>query len=377
MREYKEAIMQPILSISSRIRSTPFTDRVTAAGVKAYTVYNHMLLPTVFNSLEEDYHHLKRNVQVWDVSVERQIELQGPDSQTLIQMITPRDLSKMKDDQCYYIPVVDDSGGMLNDPVAVKHSQNKWWISIADSDLIYWIKGIAVAKNMNVTIIEPDINPLAVQGPKADELMRRVFGDEITSLKFFRHKKIHFNGKYHLVARSGYSKQGGYEIYTNGFKSGEAIWDRLFDAGQNLDVKAGCPNLIERIEGGLLSYGNDMTQKNSPYEAGLGKFCSPNSSIDFIGAEALKKQSIEGPAKQIRGLFIDGKSIPACTKPWHVMHRNIKVGQVTSAAWSPDLSKIVAIGMIDRKYWSIGNKLEVICPSGKRTAEITQLPFIK
>ena len=131
--------MQPILSISPRIRSTPFTERVKAAGVKAYTVYNHMLLPTVFNSLEEDYHHLKKNVQVWDVSVERQIEIQGPDSQTLIQMITPRDLSKMRDDQCYYIPVVDDSGGMLNDPVAVKHSQNKWWISIADSDLIYWI----------------------------------------------------------------------------------------------------------------------------------------------------------------------------------------------------------------------------------------------
>ena len=369
--------MQPVLSISRRIRSTPFTERVTAAGVTAYTVYNHMLLPTIFRSLEEDYHHLKNNVQIWDVSCERQIELQGPDSQNLIQLITPRNLSKMKDDQCYYIPVVDDTGGMLNDPVAIKHSQNKWWISIADSDLIYWIKGIAVAKNMNVTITEPDINPLAVQGPKADELMRRVFGEEVVTLKFFRHKKFLFNGKHYIISRSGYSKQGGYEIYTDGFKSGEAIWDRLFNEGQELDVRAGCPNLIERIEGGLLSYGNDITQKNSPYEAGLGKFCSPGLAIDFIGAQALKKQSLEGPQRQIRALFIEGNSIPNCTKPWKVIHGNIKVGQVTSAAWSPDLSKIVAISMIDRKYWEIGNKLEVICPTGRRPAEITEFPFVK
>ena len=122
---------------SRRIRRTPFSAGVEAAGVKGYTVYNHMLLPTVFESIEADYHHLKSAVQVWDVAVERQIELRGPDSARLMQMLTPRDLRGMMPGQCYYVPIVDETGGMLNDPVALKLTEDRWWISIADSDLLF------------------------------------------------------------------------------------------------------------------------------------------------------------------------------------------------------------------------------------------------
>ena len=132
-----------LISPSRRLRRTPFSEGVEAQGVKAYTVYNRMLLPTVFESPEADYRHLKEHVQVWDVACERQVELRGPDAGKLMQMLTPRDLRGMMPGQCFYVPIVDETGGMLNDPVAVKLSEDRWWISIADSDLLYWVKGIA------------------------------------------------------------------------------------------------------------------------------------------------------------------------------------------------------------------------------------------
>jgi len=368
--------MTPALSITRRTRSTPFTRRVTQAGVKAYTVYNRTLLPTVFESLESDYHHLKSHVQVWDVSCERQIEVKGPDASKLIQMLTPRNLSKMKDDQCYYIPVVDETGGMLNDPVAVRHSENRWWISLADSDLLYWVKGLAIGRGLNADIFEPDVSPLAVQGPKADDLMARVFGENIRDLKFFRHHSFSFNGKNFTIARSGYSLQGGFEIYVEGFDNGEPLWDALFEAGQDLHVRAGCPNGIERIEGGLLSYGNDMTSKNTPYEAGLGKFCKGQAAKCCIGADVLQHELENGPKRQIRGIAIQGSAVPSCQTPWPLINTSQHtVGQITSAAWSPDLKTNVAIAMVDKSDWAVGTQLTVETPDGSRACEVRNLPF--
>ena len=369
--------MPPFLSISHRTRNTPFTRRVTENGVKAYTVYNHMLLPTVFDTIEADYHHLKKHVQVWDVSCQRQVEVNGPDATKLIQMLTPRSLAKMADDQCYYIPVVDETGGMLNDPVAVKHSETRWWISVADSDLLYWVKGLARGRNMDVDIFEPDVSPLAIQGPKSSALMERVFGEDISSLRFFRHREVDFNGHSFTVARSGFSVQGGFEIYVNGTSNGEPLWDALFEAGKDLDVRAGCPNLIERVEGGLLSYGNDMTRDNTPYEAGMGKFCKGAAVRDCIGSEALQAEQENGPKRQIRNIAILGDAVPSCTTPWQVTFNNERVGQVTSTAWSPDFDTNVAIGMIDRDHWDAGTEITVHAPDGARDAVIKALPFRK
>ena len=367
--------MPPSLSISRRLRNTPFTNRVTEAGVKAYTVYNRMLLPTMFDSLESDYHHLKSKVQVWDVSCQRQVEVNGPDATKLIQMLTPRNLSKMADDQCYYIPVVDETGGMLNDPVAVKHSENQWWISIADSDLLYWIKGLARGRNMDVDVFEPDVSPLAIQGPKSEELMVNLFGEDITNLRFFRHKKIEFKGKKFTIARSGFSTQGGFEIYVEGTENGEPLWDALFEAGKHLDVRAGCPNLIERIEGGLLSYGNDMTHANTPYEAGMGKFCKGAAAADCIGGDVLRREQEQGPKRQIRNLSILGEAVPACLDSWNVTKDGVSIGQVTSATWSPDFNTNVALGMIDRAHWNIGTEITVHTPNGTQPGLITDKTF--
>ena len=358
-----------VIAPSRRVRRTPFSDGVEAAGVKGYTVYNHMLLPTVFRSVEEDYHHLKNAVQVWDVAVERQVELRGPDAARLMQMLTPRDLRGMLPGQCFYLPIVDETGGMLNDPVGLMLSDDRWWISIADSDLLYWVKGLAYGYRLDVLVDEPDVSPLGVQGPLADDLMARVFGDAVRAIKFFRFGWFDFNGVSMAIARSGYSKQGGFEIYVDGTKNGMPLWNALMEAGKDLDVYAGCPNLIERIEGGLLSYGNDMTRENTPHECGLGKFCSTQTAIGCVGRDALLRVAKEGPTQQVRAISIDG-DIPACDRPWPLMAKGKRVGQVTSAAKSPDYGTNVAIGMVRMTHWDDGTEVEVQTTEGTRGATV-------
>ncbi len=359
-----------LISLSRRLRRTPFSNGVEAAGVKAYTVYNHMLLPTVFRSVEEDYRHLKTAVQVWDVSCERQVELRGPDSGRLMQMLTPRDLRKMLPGQCYYVPIVDETGGMLNDPVAVKLAEDRWWISIADSDLLYWVKGIANGYRLDVLVDEPDVSPLAVQGPLADDLMARVFGDSVRDIRFFRFGWFEFQGRSLVVARSGYSKQGGFEIYVEGGDIGMALWNALMEAGRDLDVHAGCPNLIERIEGGLLSYGNDMTDENTPHECGLGRFCNTQTAIGCVGRDALLRVAKDGPVQQVRAIEIHGGAVPGCDRYWPLMDGNRQVGHVSSAAWSPDFATNVAIGMVRMTHWDEGVELDVVTPSGIQAATV-------
>lgn len=361
-----------LISPSRRLRRTPFSEGVEAAGVKAYTVYNRMLLPTVFRSVEEDYRHLKEAVQIWDVAVERQVELRGPDATRLMQMLTPRDLRGMLPGQCFYIPTVDETGGMLNDPVAVKLSEDRWWISIADSDLLLWVKGIAYGYRLDVLVDEPDVSPLAIQGPKADDLMANVFGDAVRDIRFFRFGHFDFQGRDMVIARSGYSKQGGFEIYVEGSDIGMPLWNALMEAGKPFDVHAGCPNGIERVEGGLLSYGNDMTEDNTPHECGLGKFCNTQTAIGCVGRDALLRVAKEGPIKQIRPIRIDG-TVPACDRPWDLLsEKGKRVGQVTSAANSPDFDCGVAIGMVRMTHWDEGTELLVDTPTGQMPARVEE-----
>ena len=356
---------------SRRVRGTPFTPGVQAAGVKAYTVYNHMLLPSYFESYEADYRHLKEHVQVWDVSVERQVSVKGPDALKLMRQMSPRDMDKMADDQCYYAPICDHDGGMLNDPVLIKIADDHYWMSIADGDLLQWALGLAVGQGLDVEVVEPDVSPLAVQGPKADELMARVFGDVVRDIKFFRYKRLAFEDTEFVVARSGWSKQGGFEIYVDGAEYGMPLWNRLFDAGEDLNVRAGCPNLIERIEGGLLSYGSDMRRENTPVEAGLARFC--NSPEDYIGKSVIEEQKMQGPNQILRPLAIDGSGdLPHNASGWDVYADEKQVGLIASAVWSPDFNTNVSIGMIDREHWEPGTVLHVDTGAEVRSATVQE-----
>ncbi len=367
----------PNLSISRRTRITPFSQKVEQAGAKGYTVYNHTLLPTVFKSLEEEYHHLKKYVQIWDVSAQKQVQIQGKDAADLVQKMTPRSFKKMKLGQCYYTPLINSQGGIINDPVALKIAEDCYWLSLADSDILLWATGLAEGFGMNVNLSEPDIFPLAVQGPKAEDLVATVFGETVRKIDFFHFQHLSFQGTSLVVARSGWSKQGGFEIYLSDWNLGEFLWDTLFEAGKKMNVRAGSPNLIERIEGGLLSYGNDMTSENTPYECGMARLCDDETMRFCIGGKNLKKRALQTPQQEIRGFFIEGQNLPSCYFVWQVFAENKRVGQITSAVWSPDFKTNIAVGMIQDSHWENGTSIIVRTPVGDRQAKVCTLPFVK
>ena len=232
----------PRLTASRRQRSTPFTSRIEALGVSDYSVVNHTILPKGFGrTVEQDYWHLRQHVQLWDVSCQRQVELHGPDAAYLTQLMTPRDLRNAEIGQCLYAPLVDAAGGMINDPIILKLAEDHYWLSISDSDVLLWAKGLAFGLGLDVSVEEPEVSPLAVQGPKADDLMVRVFGEEVRAIRFFRFKKMTFANSALVVARSGYSTQGGFEIYLDDSSLGLTLWDTLWRGGKKLLCRSRLP----------------------------------------------------------------------------------------------------------------------------------------
>jgi len=361
---------------SRRLRSTPYTSRIESQGVTAYTVYNHMLLPAAFGSLEDSYHHLKEDVQIWDVAGERQVEISGKDSAKLVQLMTCRDLSKSKDGRCYYCPILDDEAGIINDPVVLRLNENRWWISIADSDVILFAKGLAIGNKFDVKITEPNVDIMAVQGPKSFKLMEKVFGDKITKLKFFGFDYFDFQGTKHLIAQSGWSKQGGYEIYVENTKSGLDLYDHLFDVGKEFNVKPGCPNLIERIESALLSFGNDMDNEDNPYECGFDKFINIDSDINFLGKEKLKKIKAEGIKKKLMGIKFDAKEISLSGSLDLKDENNNIIGELRSACYSPHFGKVIGIAMIKKPYWEVSQSVKAEINGYICIGNVCDLPFI-
>ncbi len=361
---------------SRRMRSTPYTSRIEKQGVTAYSIYNHMLLPAAFGSIEDSYNHLKKNVQVWDVAGERQVEINGNDAAKLVQLMTCRNLSKSRDGRCYYCPIIDDKGGLINDPVVLRFNKNRWWISIADSDVILFAKGLAIGNKFDVDIFEPDVNIMAVQGPKSFKLMEKVFGEKITKLKFFGFDYFDFKGTKHLIAQSGWSKQGGYEIYVENTNSGLELYDHLFEIGKEFDVKPGCPNLIERIESALLSYGNDMDNNDNPFECGFDKYINLDSDVVFLGKENLKKIQSEGIKKRLMGVQIDATKIDVSGSIDLKDENNNKIGELRSGCYSPHFGKANGIAMIQKPFWEVSQTVKIQINKQTFDGKVCDLPFI-
>ena len=361
---------------SRRVRSTPYTSRIENHGVTAYTVYNHMLLPAAFGSLEESCDHLKKNVQVWDVAAERQVEISGKDATKLVQLMTCRDLSKSKVGRCYYCPLIDENGNLVNDPVILKLAEDRWWISIADSDVIFFAKGLASGNKFDVKIFEPIVDILAVQGPKSFDLMEKVFGKKIKELKFFGFDYFIFNGAKHLIARSGWSKQGGFEIYVENTDSGLKLYDHLFEIGKEFNVRPGCPNLIERIESGLLSYGNDFDNNDNPFQCGFDKYIDLETDINFLGKDKLKKIKEKGIDRKLMGVQIDLTKILLTSSLDIKNNEGNIIGELRSACYSPHFKKVIGIAMIKEPYCKASSSGTIEIDGNSLALKVCDLPFI-
>jgi aminomethyltransferase len=361
---------------SPRIRKSPFFESTMKYGAKAFTVYNHMYLPVSFENTITDYNNLLQGVQLWDVGVERQVQIKGPDAASLIQFLTPRNIKKCSVGQAMYAPLLDFQGGFLNDPVMLKLEEDFYWLSIADGDSLLWVEAIAKGYNFNVEVEEPDVSPLQVQGPNSAKLMTKVFGEWVDDLGFYRFKEVTHNGIPMVIARMGYSRELCYEIFLLDYTKGNELWEMLWQAGQEFNISPGGPNIIFRLEGGILSYLADFDRTNNPYEVGLDWMIDLDQEDDFIGKEALRAISLRGPTKKLMGAEIKGDPIESSNEDYlPVLIDGKRVGTMTAMVFSPRLQKNIAYVFLDIEHAKVGQEILILNSHQSLEAEVVDLPW--
>lgn len=357
--------------LSRRLRKSPYERRAIEHGASLFSLYNKMTLPMVYESYEKSYEHLCEHVQLWDVACQRQVEIVGPDALRLTELITPRDVSKCAVGQCLYAPLCDEYGGIINDPIILRLAEDRFWLSIADSDVCLWVKGIAYGRGFDVKVFEPDVSPLAIQGPKADDLMADVVGAHTRDIRFFWFIDETVVGTPVKIARSGWSGKGGFEVYLQDASRGEALWDLFWDAGQKYNVGPGAPNLIERIETGLKSYGADMTIDTNPIEAALERYIDIDKEAEYMCRDALVSVREAGASRRLVNLFIDGEDMAPMRSDWSVLgEKGDKIGFVTSRVWSLKCETNIAFAMIDAPHHAPGTRVTIDADGDARSAEV-------
>ena len=360
----------------TQIRKSPYFDSTVKWGATGFSVYNHMYIPRDFGSPEKNFWNLIEKAILCDVAVERQVEITGPDAYKFIQLLTPRNLSKLAIGQCKYVLITNNDGGILNDPVLLRLAENHFWLSLADSDILLWAQGAALNSRLNVKIIEPDVSPLQLQGPTSGEIMVKLFGENIKDLKYYWLREYNLDGIPLIVSRTGWSSELGYEIYLRDGSKGNELYEKIMEAGKEYGLQPGHTSSIRRIEGGMLSYHADADINTNPFELGLDRLVNLDSEINFIGKEALKKIKQQGIKRKQVGLELDCEILKGPnTTFWPVLKDGKKIGKITSAVYSPRLKKNIALAMINIDFSSIGNKFKVLAGEINISCTIVEKPF--
>ena len=360
----------------TQIRKSPYFNATVRWGAKDFSVYNHMYIPRDFGDPEQNFWNLINDAILCDVAVERQVEITGPDAEKFIQLLTPRDLSKISIKQCKYVLITNANGGLLNDPVLLRLGKNHFWLSLGDSDILLWAQGIAVNSGLDVNITEPDVSPLQLQGPRSKEIMQVLFGNSIKDLKYYWLQETDLDGIPLVISRTGWSSELGYEIYLRDGSKGDQLWEMVMEAGKKLKLKPGHTSSIRRIEGGMLSYHADADINTNPFELGLDRLVNLDTEHNFIGKEALIKIKNEGIKRKQVGIRIDSDPLQGPnTTFWPLVINQKQVGKVTSAVYSPRLKKNIALAMINIENSNLSNKVEVITSYGVLNAKIIEKPF--
>ncbi|MDC3028456.1 glycine cleavage system protein T [Candidatus Pelagibacter sp.] len=360
----------------TQIRKSPYFKSTVKWGATGFSVYNHMYIPRDFGNPEQNFWNLIEKSILCDVAVERQVEITGPDAYKFIQLLTPRDLSKLSIGQCKYVLIVNDKGGIINDPVLLRLGENHFWLSLADSDVLLWAQGVAVNSGLNIKICEPDVSPLQLQGPTSAEIMVKLFGEDIKSLKYYWFKEYELDGIPLIISRTGWSSEFGYEIFLRDGSKGNELYEKIMEAGKEHGLMPGHTSSIRRIEGGMLSYHADADIETNPFELGLDRLVNLDSEINFIGKEALKKIKHEGIKRIQVGLELDCAPLEKPnTSFWPIYKDKKKIGKVTSAVYSPRLKKNIALAMVEINNSEIGNNLKIIFDNKEINSTIIEKPF--
>lgn len=335
-----------------------------------------MYIPRDFGDPVQNFWNLVNDAILCDVAVERQVEIKGPDAARFTQYLTCRDISNCEVGQCKYILITDEKGGVINDPILLKLAENHFWLSIADSDVLLWAKGVAVHAGMDVQISEPDVSPLQLQGPKSRDILRAAFGDAPTDLKYYRFIEYDWNGVPLIISRTGWSSELGYEIFLREGSAGADLWDYLMEVGKPKGLYPGHTSSIRRIEAAMLSYNADMTTEDNPFELGMGHFVSLDSDVEFIGKEALMHIKKTGVTKHFIGIEIDGDPLVGSNDTrWPLLSAGEPIGYVTSAIYSPRLDKNIALAMVDFDQAKVGSQCEVEFAEQTRNCVVVPKPF--
>jgi len=361
---------------SSRLRPSPFFEATLTEGVKSFTVYNHMLMPTGYGHPEAEYWRLINGVAQWDVAVERQVQLLGPDAGRLAQILATCDLRQCAVGQSKYVALCNHAGTLINDPILLKLDEDRYWLSIADSNILFWSRAIAAERKLDVTVTEPDVSPLAVQGPKAEDVVAALCGDWVRSLKFFWFRETAIEGIPLLIARSGWSRQGGFELYLMDGSKGTALWNLVREAGKPWDIGPGNPNACERIESGLLSWGGDTDDATNPFEVRMGRYVSLDLPDEVIGITALRRIHAEGVKRHHLGLLLEGDEPSGAQYYWYdIVRDGRKLGDMTNCVWSFRLRRNIGFALISREC-KPGDTVEVVKDGQSVAAELVELPFV-
>ncbi len=361
---------------SSRLRTSPYFEVTLAEGVTDFTTYNHMLMPTSYGKPEEEYWRIIKGVSLWDVAVERQVQLQGPDAGKLVQILAPRDLSKCQVGQGRYVPLCNHDGVLINDPILLKLADDLIWLSIADSNIWFWAKAIAAERGLRVEVTEPDVSPLAVQGPMAEDVVAHVCGDWVRGLKYFWFRETEIMGIPVVVARSGWSKQGGFEVYLRDGSRGTDLWRIFREAGAPWGIGPGNPNLCERVESGLVSYGGDTDAQTNPFEVRMGKYIDLDVPDDTIGIQALRRIHAEGPKRHSLGIILQAEAPMPPGFGWNpILKDGVKVGDLTNCIFSYRLQKNIGFALITRECLA-GDAVEAVVGNVPIAGRLCELPFV-
>ncbi|UYV38048.1 glycine cleavage system protein T [Rhodobacteraceae bacterium D3-12] len=366
------------IGIGPNIRKSAYFDATVRDGVHSFSVYNHMYIPAHFGDPDAEYDRLLNGVAMWDVAAQRQVQLSGPDAGRLAQYLTPRDLSKTKVGQGRYVPLCDHDGWLINDPVLLKLADDRYWLSVADSDIHLWAAALGREKGWNVKVSEPDVSPLAIQGPKAKDVAAKLFGDKVRDFRYFGFKETSLDGIPLVLARSGWSKQGGFELYLQDQTRGTDLWNLVKHAGAGFGIGPGAPNDVERLESGLISYGADMrwqTHRATPYEMGFGALIDLQADIDFVGRQALADLATTPPSRRRIGLVIDGTP-PLVGHPVALLHNDTNAGFVSEWAFSRRLGKTIAVGLIQSDLPDTPQHLSLRINGTTYAAQEHAIPFV-
>ena len=367
------------LTLSPRIRASPYYESTVAAGLTDISIYNKMAMPTSYGDLKAEYDRLLNGVAIWDVSVQRQVEIFGPDAQVATQYFTSRDISNMAVGQGKYVAMCNHHGYILNDPVLLRVAEDRYWFSIGDADIKLWCAGIAAERGWNVEVCEPDVSPLAVQGPQAEDLIVDLFGEDARTLRYFWFKETDLDGIPLVLVRAGWSKQGGFEMFLQDGSRGNELWAKVVAAGEKYGIGPGAPNHVERVESGLLSYGGDHPYGSNPFEVGMAKYVDTDTDVDYIGKAALQAVvAAGGPKRVFIGLNIDIDLHEAwpLTERTPITHDGEQVGTLAAVVHSHRLGRTIGLGQVDRLLFESEATVEVETPDGVAPATMQSLPFI-